>query len=118
MDWTAMSEEAWKRGYEQGYVAGVCDSAAEAMQGSIEWHRGVPTEDRLACYICQAVGGRKYIIRPAVYKRSHRCYLVDDFDKDGGYFQKRLSQKDVPLWAEIRDPFSMQISFTVPEKNG
>ena len=118
MDKYTAQEEAWKRGFEKGYARGILDQTADAMNGSIEWHERRPEEDREHCYICQSLGERKYVIRPAVYKKKRRMYIVEDYDDDGNYAPAWVSEKDVIAWAHIRDPFSMKISFTVPDAHG
>ena len=115
MDKYTAQEQAWKRGYEKGYVRGMLDRTAEAMSGSIEWHEGHPDEDREHCYICQSLGNRKYVIRPAVYKKNRRCYVIEDYDENGNYAPYWTAEMHVVAWAHVRDPFSMKISFRVPE---
>ena len=117
-----ISEESYKNGFkdgfERGYVAGKCGDFAEATSGAIEWHEDEPEEDQPYCYICVKSGERKYTIRPAVYKKTGRCYLASDFAEDGEYYQKRYDRKDVCFWAKMRDPFSARYSFTVPDAHG
>lgn len=115
MDKLTLQEEAWKRGFERGYARGVLDQTAEAMSGTIEWHERHPDEDREHCYICQSLGERKYVIRPAVYKKKRRMYIVEDYDDDGNYAPNFVPDMNVLAWAHVMDPFSMRISFEVPE---
>ena len=115
MDKYTAQEVSWKNGYERGYAQGVLDQTAEAMSGSIEWHDGRPGEDREYCYICQSLGDRKYVIRPAVYKKKRSGYIVEDYNDDGGYAPTWVPATNVIAWAEVRDPFSMKITFRVPE---
>ena len=115
MDKFTLQEQAWKNGFEAGYVRRTCDDVAEAMQGSIQWHEGIPQEDQNICYICHSEAKGKYVIRPAVYKKHGGVYFVSEFAGDGSYFQKRIAEEDVRYWAEVTNPFTMRISFTVPE---
>lgn len=110
-----LSEESYKNGFTDGYIRGVLDQTAEAMSGSIEWHKGIPKEDQDYCYICQPIGDERYVIRPAKYVRKYGVYYVDDFEADGSYVQRRLPQSEIYWWAHIKDPFSMRLTFTVPE---
>lgn len=116
MDKQTLQEEAWKRGFERGYARGVLDQTAEAMSGSIEWHEGHPGEDREHCFICQSLGDRKYVIRPAVYKKNRRVYIVEDYNDEGEYAPVWVPDMNVIAWAHVKDPFSMKISFEVPER--
>ena len=111
------TDQAYRNGYAAGYTRGVCDETARAMNGTIEWHEGIPPEDMSVCYICQPLGGELYAIRPAVYRKAHRCYYADDFAEDGSYVQTRLDEGRVRLWAKVRNPFSMKLSFEVKERD-
>lgn len=111
-----ISEEAYKNGYEDGYVRGVLDRTAEVMKGTIEWHEGIPNVDLPFCYICQASGTGRHVIKTARYIKDQSIYIVDEFTEgDGSYVQRRLNAKDVRYYAKLKDPFSMRITFTVPE---
>ena len=111
-----ISEEAYKNGYEDGYVRGVLDRTAEAMKGTIEWHEGVPKDDLPFCYICQASGIGRHVIKTARYIKDQKTYIVDEFTSgDGCYVQRRLNAKDVRYYAKLKDPFSTRITFRVPE---
>lgn len=115
MDKYSLQEEAWKRGFERGYARGVMDQVAQAMSGAIEWHEGLPSDDLDFCYICQALGDRNYVIRSAEYWRDRSIYMVGDYLNDDEYHTTLIPEMDVLAWAEIRDPFTAQIFFKVPE---
>lgn len=111
-----ISEQAYKNGFKDGYVRGLLDKTAEAMNRTIEWHEGVPKEDLPFCYICRESGVGKHVIRTGRYIKDQKIYIVDEFTEyDGCYVQKRCNQKDVRYYAKLSDPFSMKITFTVPE---
>ena len=115
VDFQTASEESWKRGFETGYVRRTCDDVAEAMSGSILWHEGVPKEDRSICYICMKTGASRYTIRPAVYKAKYKVYFCESYTDDGSYYMERIDAHDVRFWAEVSNPFTMKLTFEVPE---
>ena len=115
MDKYTLQEQAWKNGFEAGYVRRTCDDVAEAMKGSVEWYEGIPKEDLHVCFIFHSDKKGQYTIRPAVYKKNAGVYLATEFEEDGEYFQRRIAEEDVRYYARVTNPFTMRISFTVPE---
>ena len=115
MDYVTLQEESWKRGFEAGFIKGKLDEVAAAMNNAIVWHEGIPLEDKSYCLILQNNGGRKYTIRPAVFKKHSGVYFVEDYTEDGTYVQTRIAEEDVRWWAEVKLPFQTRVSFTVPE---
>lgn len=115
VDAMTAAEEAYKNGFAEGYTRGCLDNVADAMAGTILWHYdSKPPEDQHICYICYSERGR-HIIRPAVYKAKPGIFFVDSFDVGGAYASVRLSGADIEAWAEVRNPFSLRLSFDATE---
>ena len=114
MDVHTISEESYKRGFEAGYVRGVCDHVAEALKGAIKWNDGIPKQDMPVCYVCQTNQDGSFTIRPAVYKKNSGVYLIEDYTEDGSYVLRRVAEEDIRLWAEVTIPFSTRFTFSPP----
>lgn len=93
MDIHTVSEESYKRGFERGYTEGVCDRAAELLDGAIRWHRKKPERDHPHCL--------------AVYRTDNGCAVsaASYMELCDAFLVPRkgvLKREEVILWGEIR----------------
>lgn len=95
MDTYTASEEAYKNGFERGYIEGLGDRASELLDGAIRWHRKFPRNDIDHCFVVYQDGDgvtRVYL---------GRYYApLGGFTVDWGYI--REGDPRFVMWGEYR----------------
>lgn len=102
MDTYTASEEAYKNGYERGYVDGTGDRASELLDGAIRWHRKMPNHYMPHCFV---------VVRDE--DGVFRVYLGTFFREEAQRFHLPgygfVDPENVVMWGEYRP-----VEFTVP----
>jgi hypothetical protein len=106
-DWKDLSEEAFKNGFEKGYVQGLGDKASELLDGAIRWHKRFQKEDVNHCFVVCRDDDR--VTR--VYLRRY-CAKMNVFAMDGWLYISEGSPQYI-MWGEYRP-----VEFTSPGMDG